>query len=155
MLTGSPSQTALYGVVIFVVGGFLALVLAFTRPRRPAPDARMERLQRTSGQVEKAAIVPLKTGFGIDVAVSYRIDGERHVATRHSLGIDRFPSEAAAQAALADYVPGATVPVYYDPLEPGFGCITRDMGAAPEGGTLGLGFAVSLVLIGAGLALKG
>lgn len=154
MMHGTPSQAALIGVVVFILGGFLALVLAFTRPRPPQPDARLGRLKRTSGQVEKAAVVALKKGFGVELSVIYRVEGERYVATRHSLGIDRFPTEAVAQEALADYAPGATAPVYYDPEEPGFGCVAPNMGAAPEGGLAGLTIALLLVAVGAGLALK-
>ena len=68
-------------------------------------------------------------GYAFTVELSYRytVDGTAHRGRRHSVaGPLRAGNRAEAESLAAEYEPGSTHDVFYDPADPGASTLTRE-----------------------------
>lgn len=154
LIAADLSDTARLGVaMLFAVIAVLA-VLGLVRWLGGRRWTALRRYRPTSGRLDRLAVVQAgpKT-WGVEVAVIYRVDGDRFVCRHRLPARERYPTEAAAWSALGDLAEGATVALWYDPQNPAVSCVSRDR---PEPGPLyqlALWLLLGMIILGALAAL--
>ncbi|MBA1147268.1 DUF3592 domain-containing protein [Ectothiorhodospiraceae bacterium WFHF3C12] len=71
-----------------------------------------------TGEVIDTRVMERRFGYGVEVRVRFRVDGEEYISRRYSFTQDRFSRERAEDIA-SRYWEGVMASVRYNPRDPG------------------------------------
>lgn len=129
------------GWVIFAVGVW-SLTYVF-RIRREARQSAS--WPQTTGRILTASL--RQTGgryrpvYAPEFEYEYSVNGRAYRGRRWNFGV-LATDKSSAQAVVDRYLPGKTVPVYYNPAKPSASVLERDIGGSWVGMVVGIVFAI-------------
>lgn len=148
--------------MIMLIGlGFVAIgILFFVLGRRASREGKRQRSWPvTNGTVTSAALGTVHggpdrrrgPGYVPQIGYDYEVAGKRYSASRIGVVPSQGYTRVCSEQLLAQYQPGTTVSVHYDPADPA----TATLRPAAKGGGFIVALGVIFIVVGAPVLLLG